>query len=126
MSHQACCESSKSDKKCHKKAQKEQLEVIKCKQDKCYEDDQIYIFDHKIQLQLYDYAGFPVPNTQFWITLTIRKQGPYIVIQLPAINFQTGQLANNSAEQTAFADFGYFVLINGGYIYTSDGFCPVN
>jgi hypothetical protein len=78
----------------------------------------VKIFDHKIQLELRDYVGLPVPNTQFWITLTIRKGGPFITIQLPAINFETGPASNNPVEE------GLPVVSNGGYLYTSDGFLP--
>ena len=73
-------------------------------------------FEHKIQLQLSDSLGFPVPGTQFWITLTVIKEGAKVTIQLPVINFQTGQSANNPAELPA--------LVPGGYLYTSDGFLP--
>jgi hypothetical protein len=82
--------------------------------------EKIKIFDHQIQLELRDFGGFPVPNTQFWITVTIRQQGPFVTIQLPAINFQTGPASGNEAE------VGFPVVINGGYLYTSDGFLPCN
>lgn len=73
-------------------------------------------YKHKIQLQLSDSLGFPVPDTQFWVTLDIIKEGPKVTIQLPAINFQTGQSADNPFEPPA--------LFPGGYLYTSDGLLP--
>lgn len=73
-------------------------------------------FEHKIQLQLSDSLGFPVPGTEFWVTLLIVKNGNKVTIQLPVINFQTGPSANNPAEPPP--------LVQGGYVYTSDGFLP--
>jgi len=55
-------------------------------------------FDHNLQLQLYDLYGVPVPNTQFWITIKVRKRKDKVTLQFPVINFQTGQYANNSLE----------------------------
>ena len=75
-------------------------------------------FDHLIQLQLADANGFLVPETQFWITLTIVKNGSEVTIQFPTVNFQTGPSANNPYED------GIPPLIPGGYIYTSAGFLP--
>ena len=71
-------------------------------------------FEHKIQLQLSDANGFPVPGTQFWITLTIIKESNKVTIQFPVINFQTGPVSPS--------DPG--VPLPGGYLYTSDGFLP--
>lgn len=73
-------------------------------------------FQHNIQLQLSDSLGFPVPGTEFWITLTIIKEGNKVTIQVPVINFQTGPSADNPIELPA--------LVPGGYLYTSDGFLP--
>ena len=66
---------------------------------------------HNIQLQLTDSNGNPVAGTEFWVTLTITKDGPDVTIQLPLINFQTGP-----------SNPGTF--LPGGYLYTSDGFLP--
>lgn len=73
-------------------------------------------FEHKIQLQLSDANGFPVPGTQFWITLTIIKESNKVTIQFPVINFQTGPVSPS--------DPG--VPLPGGYLYTSDGFLRRN
>lgn len=73
-------------------------------------------FSHNIQLQLSDSLGFPVPGTEFWVTLDIIKDGPLVTIQIPLINFQTGQSAQAPQEPTP--------LIAGGYLYTADGFLP--
>lgn len=79
--------------------------------------DQGQIFKHKIQLQLSDSLGFPVPKTQFWVSLDIIKTGSQVTIQLPLINFEIGSPANNPAEI-------YQPLLPGGYLYTADGFLP--
>ena len=75
-------------------------------------------FNHNIQLQLYDAYGVPVPDTQFWVTLKILKEGPKVTIQLPLINFETGPYANSSLELPPPPP------IAGGYLYTADGFLP--
>lgn len=74
-------------------------------------------FKHNIQLQLSDSLGYPVPGTEFWITLEILKMGPLVTIQIPLINFQTGQRANAPGEATP-------PFLEGGYLYTSKGFLP--
>jgi len=71
---------------------------------------------HDIQLQLADGLGFPVDGTQFWVSLDIVKQGPLVTIQLPVINFQTGQQTGSAG---AIAP-----LIPGGYLVTTAGFLP--
>ena len=48
------------------------------------------IFSHQVQLQLADANGFPVDNTQFWVTLKIVKRESVVLIQFPVINFITG------------------------------------
>ena len=75
-------------------------------------------FEHKIQLQLADSLGFPVPNTQFWITLTITKEENKVAIQVPVINFQTGPVSTEDPIYPTALPFP------GGYLYTSDGFLP--
>ena len=77
----------------------------------------VQCFKHNIQLQLSDGNGFPVPGTEFWITLDIIKNGNLVTIQFPVINFQTGPV---STESPLFPT-GFFP---GGYLYTSDGFLP--
>ncbi len=72
-------------------------------------------FQHDIQLQLSDANGFPVPDTEFWVTLNIFKEGPRVTIQFPVINFQTGQVS---------PDDPGVPLVPGGYLYTSDGYLP--
>lgn len=72
--------------------------------------------EHQVQLQLFDVYGIPVPNTSFWITITILKNGDKVTLQLPTINFQTGQFANASFEPTP--------PFNAGYLYTVGGFLP--
>lgn len=73
-------------------------------------------FKHAIQLQLADALGFPVDNTQFWATLDIIKQGALVTIQLPVINFQTGQESG--------ATGNILPLVPGGYLITTDGYLP--
>lgn len=89
------------------------------KEDKSKEIHKTESIQHHIQLQLSDAYGIPVPNTQFWIALNIIKEGNKVTIQLPAINFFTGPLANASYEQPFLPP-----PISGGYLYTSDGFLP--
>lgn len=72
-------------------------------------------FAHNIQLQLSDSLGFPVPGTEFWVTLTILIEEPKITIQFPVINFQTGPTSPDAPVPP---------LVSGGYLYTSDGFLP--
>lgn len=79
-------------------------------------------FTHKLQLQLYDLYGVPVPNTQFWITIKVRKRKDQVTLQFPTINFQTGQYANNVSEPPSPIP----PFISGGYLYTSDGYLPPN
>ncbi len=74
-------------------------------------------FQHAIQLQLSDSAGFPVPGTEFWVTLDIIQEGPKVTIQLPVINFQTGPVSPNDPEYPE-------TFVPGGYLYTCDGFLP--
>lgn len=73
-------------------------------------------FDHDIQLQLADSAGFLVENTQFIVRLKIVKTGSQVSIQLPTINFQTGQRSSQN--------FNDFLVIPGGFIYTTGKFLP--
>ena len=73
-------------------------------------------FSHNILLQLSDSLGFPVANTQFWVTLLIVKEKNKITIQFPVINFQTGPSSNNPSASPP--------LLPGGYLYTMDGFLP--
>ena len=73
-------------------------------------------FQHNIQLQLADSNGLLVENTEFWVTLNIIKDGPLVTLELPTINFQTGQISSESP-----------FLINhqlGGFLFTVDGFLP--
>lgn len=74
---------------------------------------------HKIQLQLSDPYGIPVPGTEFWVSLNIVREGQRVTIQLPSINFFTGPLAHASYEEPFLPP-----PISGGYLYTSDGFLP--
>jgi len=80
-------------------------------------------FKHNIQLQLCDSLGFPVPGTKFWITLDIikecSKKSTKVTIQIPLINFQTGQIANAPKEVPFLPP-----LVPGGYLYTSYGYLP--
>ena len=75
-------------------------------------------FEHKIQLQLSDSLGFPVAGTEFWVTLTIIKEGSKVIIQFPTINFQTGPVSPNDPT------YPFGGPVPGGYLYTSDGFLP--
>lgn len=76
-------------------------------------------FTHNIQLQLSDPYGVPVPGTNFWVKLTIKKEGSKVTIQLPQVNFVTGPIANAFYEQPFLPP-----PLQGGYLYTSDGFLP--
>lgn len=77
------------------------------------------VFKHNIQLQLSDSLGFPVPGTEFWVTIDVIKDGPLVTLQLPTINFQTGQTAGAELE-----NFPPPFIIPGGYLYTAAGFLP--
>lgn len=79
----------------------------------------IAFFEHNVQLQLFDSLGFPVPNTRFWVTLEIIKEGPKVTIQFPVINFQTGPVANDPVEAPFLPP-----ALPGGYLYTMNGFLP--
>lgn len=81
--------------------------------DSCHERHE---FTHKIQLQLFDGNSFPVDGTQFWVSLTILKEGNKVTIQFPTINFQTGPIATDDV----------FSSYPGGMIRTTDGFLPEN
>ncbi len=74
---------------------------------------------HNIQLQVADAYGVPVPGTEFWVTLHVVKEGQKVIIQIPALSFTTGPLANASFELPFLPP-----PISGGYLYTSDGFLP--
>ena len=50
--------------------------------------------NHNVQFQLFDAYGWPVENTEFWVTIKLHKQRDSITLSLPAINFQTGQYAS--------------------------------
>lgn len=98
------------------------------------ESDNCNLINHKIQLQLGDAYGVKVPGTEFWITLTILKDGPRVTMQIPCINFETGQFANDPYEIAnpvlivlgTPAEFATFAPPpqNGGYLFTSKGFLP--
>lgn len=84
-------------------------------------------FEHKIQLQLFDVYGVPVPDTQFWITVTILKEDNKVTLQLPIINWQSGPFANAPYEPPNSNPYGIpgtFPPFNAGYLYTVDGFLP--
>ena len=85
------------------------------------------IFEHNIQLQLFDVYGVPVPDTQFWIIVTILKEGKKITLQLPTINWQSGPFANAPYEPPNSNPYGVpgtFPPFNAGYLYTVEGFLP--
>ena len=94
-------------------------------------------FKHNIQLQLADAYGVPVPGTEFWGTITVLKEGRKVTLQLPLINFQTGQFAHNKFEPytnpyniPTTCCVGYYPCLPpyqpapGGYIYTAGSFLP--
>lgn len=72
---------------------------------------------HSIQLQLADSVGFPVPGTEFWVTLDIYKEDSKVTIQVPLINFETGPVAGNPSEPVP-------PVVPGGYLFTVSGFLP--
>src|SRR5947208_1674058 len=59
--------------------------------DKC--ESETKVFKHNIQLQLSDSNGFPVEGTEFWVTIDVIKNGQLVTLELPLINFQTGQVS---------------------------------
>lgn len=71
---------------------------------------------HKIQLQLSDAFGFPIPGTELWVTLDIIKNGSIVTVKVPLINFQTDECSINDPFCPTF--------VPGGYLYTSAGFLP--
>src|SRR5579871_4821382 len=83
-------------------------------------------FKHKIQLYLADAYGVRVPNTDFWVTLDAVCRGREVTIQVPAINFETGTLADDPVELHNPYLGGPVVppVQSGGYLYTSRGFLP--
>ena len=102
-------------------------------------ENKIKHFTHQIQLQLADSLGFPVvpgtcpgctgsncngTDTTFWVELDIVKQGPLVTINIPLINFQTGQVSVNNPYCPDGIIFGTSLPPAGGYLYTSDGFLP--
>ncbi len=78
---------------------------------------------HNIQLQLADANGFLVDNTGFWVTLDIIKNGPLVTVQVPLINFQTGQVSQSDPYYPSGEQFPGFPP-PGGYIYSVSGFLP--
>ena len=92
----------------------EDINLVLCKEHKKKKHKR-ECFKHNIQLQLSDSLGFPVPGTEFWVTLDIIKEGNKVTIQFPVINFQTGPVN---------PDDPGIPLVSGGYLYTSDGFLP--
>ncbi len=105
-----------SDAQGNKRKNDEDIDLVLCKEHKKKTKHKRECFKHNIQLQLSDSLGFPVPGTEFWVTLDIIKQGNLVTIQFPVINFQTGPSAKNPVEPPP--------LLPGGYLYTSDGFLP--
>lgn len=75
------------------------------------------VFEHKIRFQLADSLGFLISGTQFWVTLTIRKDGPNVTLQFPCVNFQTGPVSS---------DDPVIPIVPGGYLYAVEGFLPKN
>lgn len=71
---------------------------------------------HVIKLQLADFTGLPVPNTEFEITLLLEKVGKFVRLQIPLINFETGQIAPGNLSAPP--------AVPGGYLYTLDKFIP--
>ncbi len=98
----------------------EELDLFLCKEQKKKSKHKRECSKHNIQLQLSDSLGFPVPGTEFWVTLDIIKEDDKVNIQFPLINFQTGPV---SPEDPFYPEGG---LVPGGYLYTSDGFLPEN
>lgn len=96
--------------------------------------------EHKMLLYLADAYGVHVPGTEFWITLNIIKESlqtnkcgtARVTIQIPAINFQTGQFAfdpyeiSNPSSEIIDGVPGLFFPPpqNGGYLNTKQGFLP--
>ena len=69
----------------------------------------------------------PLPDTQFWITLTILKEDNKVTLQLPCINWQSGPFADAPYEPPNSNPYdipGIFPPFNAGYLYTIDGFLP--
>jgi hypothetical protein len=70
---------------------------------------------HNIQLQITDFLGVPVENTEFWITVELVKNGDQVTVYLPTINFQIGQCSANDP---------YCTPPSTGYVVTATGFIP--
>lgn len=80
-------------------------------------------FKHAIKLQLADSNGWGVSGTEFWVHLKVIKDGPLVTIQLPLINFQTGQVSTSDPYYPSGQLQPELPPI-GGYLYTTEGFLP--
>ncbi len=94
--------------------------LCKVNKEKCEKNK---YFKHKIQLQLADANGFLVENTEFWVTLNIVKHDNLVTVNIPLINFQTGQVSQDDPYYPSGEQVPGFPPA-GGYIYTTDGFLP--
>ncbi len=79
-------------------------------------EQKIHKFKHNILLQLSDFYGVPVENTEFWVTVDVVKVGSQVTLHLPTINFQVGQCSFSNPYCPDLPPFGY--------IYTAGGFLP--
>jgi hypothetical protein len=81
------------------------------------------VSQHNIQLQLSDSNGFPVAGTEFWVTIDVVKDESLVTLNLPLINFQTGQVSTDDPYFPSGQVIPGFPPL-GGYLYTADGFLP--
>lgn len=109
---------SSSSEECHKKCPK--------KSNKPSSGNKPCLLEHSIQLQLFDSFGTPVAGTEFWVNLTVVKNGPQVTVQLPVINFQTGPSDFANLLPPPLTPDLIPLKIPGGYLYTVDGYLPVN
>ena len=99
----------------------------KCKKICSEPCDKNEIISHNIKLQLFDIYGVGVSGTEFWTTVQLRYSEKQVTLQLPMINFQSGQFANSPYEPPLNNPYGVpttFPPFNGGYLYTIDGYLP--
>ncbi len=80
-------------------------------------------FQHNIQLQLADSLGFLVEGTEFWVTLDVNVDDSLVTLQLPVINFQTGQVSTINPYYPS-GEINTGIPPAGGYLFTVNGFLP--
>jgi hypothetical protein len=69
-----------------------------------------------LTLQLADFGGFPVAGVVFIIKLKVKLIDGIVNVEIPTINFQTGQISLDNPDLP--------LVVNGGYLYTISGSLP--